>query len=105
MIGFSKIAYASSIYYNFGINFSLNNSILNLHKKKEVKTVKEEVYEKIKDELPEKLRKDIEKYSLENFDFEILDTASTEEELSRKQRKYIRKYNSLEPNGYNLPEE
>jgi len=66
--------------------------------------MKEEVYEKIKDDLPEKLRKDIEKYGLENFDFEILDTASTEEELNRKQKEYIKKYNSFEPHGYNLRE-
>jgi len=66
--------------------------------------MKEEVYEKIKDDLPEKLRKDIEKYGLENFDFEILDTASTEEELNRKQKEYIKKYNSFEPHRYNLRE-
>jgi hypothetical protein len=66
--------------------------------------MKEEVYEKIKDDLPEKLRKDIEKYGLENFDFEILDTASTEEELNRKQKEYIKEYNSFEPHGYNLRE-
>jgi len=64
-----------------------------------------EVYEKIKDDLPEQLRKDIEKYSLENFDFEIVDSASTQEELDRKQKEYIKEYNSLEPHGYNLPED
>jgi len=67
--------------------------------------MKEEVYEKIRNELPEKFRKDIEKYGLKNFDFEILDSASTKEELDRKQRKYIKKYNSLEPHGYNLQED
>ena len=67
--------------------------------------MKEEVYEKIKDDLPEQLRQDIEKYGLENFDFEILDTASSKEELDRKQKDYIKKFNSLEPQGYNLPEE
>ncbi len=53
----------------------------------------------------EELRKDIEKYGLENFEFEILDTASSQEELDRKQKEYIKKYNSLEPRGYNLPED
>ncbi len=67
--------------------------------------MKKEVYEKIKNELPEELRKDIEKCGLENFDFEILDSAQTKEELDRKQREYIKKYNSLEPNGYNLQED
>ena len=59
----------------------------------------------IKGDLPEQLRQDIEKFGLENFDFEILDSASTQEELNRKQKEYIKKYNSLEPHGYNLPEE
>ena len=64
-----------------------------------------DLYEKIKGDLPEQLRQDIEKFGLENFDFEILDSASTQEELNRKQKEYIKKYNSREPHGYNLPEE
>ena len=67
--------------------------------------MKKEVYEKIKNELPEELRKDIEKYGLKSFDFEILDSAPTKEELERKQKNYIKEYNSLEPNGYNLQED
>jgi len=73
--------------------------------KMKVKTMDKEIYEKIKDDLPEQLRQDIEKYDLENFDFEILDSASTQEELDRKQKEYIKKFNSLKPHGYNLPEE
>ena len=61
-----------------------------------------EVYEKIKNDLPPELIKDIEKYGLENFEFEILDSASSQEELDKQQKKYIKKHNSLEPNGYNL---
>jgi len=53
--------------------------------------MKEKVYEKIKDDLPEQSRQDIEKYGLENFDFEILDVASTKEELDKKQKEYIKK--------------
>ncbi|MFX0037579.1 MAG: hypothetical protein ACFE9I_18310 [Candidatus Hermodarchaeota archaeon] len=67
--------------------------------------MKKEIYEKIKDELPEKLRKDIEKYGLENFDFEILDSAQTPEELDRKHKEYIKRYNSLESRRNNLPED
>ncbi|MFW9897070.1 MAG: hypothetical protein ACFFD7_14790 [Candidatus Thorarchaeota archaeon] len=59
----------------------------------------------MKDELLEQLREDIEKYGLENFDFEILATAYSQEELNRKHKEYTEKYNSVEPNGYNLPEE
>ena len=67
--------------------------------------MKKEAYEKIKDDLPENLRKDVEKYGLESFEFEVLDTASSQEELDRKQREYIKKFNSLEPQGYNLMED
>ncbi len=70
-----------------------------------MKTMKKEEYEKIKDDLPENLRRDIEKYGLESFEFEVLDTASSQEELNRKQRDYIKKFNSLEPQGYNLTED
>ena len=62
----------------------------------------EETYEKIRKDLPPELIKDIEKYGLENFEFEILDSASTQEELDKQQKKYIKKFNSLEPNGYNV---
>ena len=64
-----------------------------------------ELYEKIKNDLPEQLSQDSEKFGLENFDFEIVDSASTQEELNKKQKEYIKKNNSLEPNGYNLPED
>ena len=65
----------------------------------------EETYEKIKKDLPPELIKDIEKYGLENFELEILDSASTQEELDEQQKNYIKKYNSLEPNGYNTRNE
>ncbi len=70
-----------------------------------MKTIDKELYEKIKNDLPEQLRQDSEKFGLENFDFEIVDSASSKEELNRKQKEYIKKENSLEPHGYNLPEE
>ena len=64
-----------------------------------------ETYEKIKKDLPPQLIKDIEIYDLENFGFEILDSASSQEELDEQQKRYIKKYNSLEPNGYNTRNE
>jgi len=65
----------------------------------------EETYEKIKADLPPEMIKDIEKYGLENFEFEILDSAWSQEELDEQQLKYIKQYNSLEPNGYNTRED
>lgn len=67
--------------------------------------MKKEIFEKIKDDLPPQMLKDIEKYGLESFTFEIIDSASSQEELDRKQKEYIKKFNSLEPNGYNTPED
>jgi len=64
-----------------------------------------EIYEKIKDDLPEQLRKDIEEYGLDKFEFEILDVAYSQEELDRKHKERIKNADSLEPRGYNLPEE
>ncbi len=48
-----------------------------------------EIYEKIKDDLPEQLRKDNEEYVLDNFEFEILDVAYSQEELDRKHKEHI----------------
>lgn len=67
--------------------------------------MKKEIFEKIKDDLPPQMLKDIEKYGLENFSFEIIDSASSQEELDQKQKEYIEKYNSLEPHGYNTKED
>jgi hypothetical protein len=67
--------------------------------------MKKEIFEKIKDDLPPWMLKDIEKYGLESFTFEIIDSASNQEELDRKQKDYIKKFNSLEPHGYNTPDD
>lgn len=67
--------------------------------------MKREIYEKIKDELPPQMIKDIETYGLEHFTFEIIDSAENQEELDRKQKEYIKKFNTLEPHGYNMPNE
>lgn len=44
----------------------------------------------------------IKKYGVENFDKEIIDTATTREELDKKETYWIKKLNSIYPNGYNL---
>ncbi|MDO4778521.1 MAG: GIY-YIG nuclease family protein [Tissierellia bacterium] len=44
----------------------------------------------------------INKYGLKSFSFEVLDTANSQQELDEKEIAYIKKYNSLYPNGYNL---
>lgn len=46
----------------------------------------------------------IRKYGEENFKIELIDTADTFEELNEKEIKYIKEYNSLTPNGYNMTE-
>ncbi len=50
-----------------------------------------------------RIYRSIKKYGIENFDISIIDeTATTREELSELEKKYILEYNSLSPNGYNL---
>lgn len=42
------------------------------------------------------------KYGIENFSFEIIYTANSIEELNKLEEQYIKDFNSLVPNGYNL---
>lgn len=44
----------------------------------------------------------IQKYGRENFSIEIIDTASTIDELNEKEIKWINYYNCVLPNGYNV---
>lgn len=44
----------------------------------------------------------INKYGKENFSFEIIDKAKNQEEIDILEKKYIKKFNSLIPNGYNI---
>jgi group I intron endonuclease len=44
----------------------------------------------------------LKKYGLDNFIFEVIDSASNLEELNEKEIFWINFYNSVSPNGYNL---
>ena len=44
----------------------------------------------------------INKYGIENFEWEILYVASNTEELNEKEIELIQKHNTLKPNGYNV---
>lgn len=46
----------------------------------------------------------IRKYGEDKFEIDIIDTASTREELDAKEIYWINAYNSMTPNGYNLCE-
>ena len=46
----------------------------------------------------------IRKYGIESFDVSTIDHASSMDELNEKERFWIKYYNSLSPNGYNLEE-
>jgi hypothetical protein len=49
-----------------------------------------------------RLDRAIRKYSYENFKVSLLCTVNTLEELNEKEVFYIKQYNSMSPNGYNL---
>lgn len=46
--------------------------------------------------------KALSKYGISNFEYKVIDTATTIEELNTKEIYWIKKLNSLAPNGYNL---
>ena len=48
------------------------------------------------------INKSLEKYGLDNFSKELIDTADTAEELNEKEKFYIQLNNCIYPNGYNL---
>jgi group I intron endonuclease len=48
------------------------------------------------------LKSAIQKYGIDNFSIEIVYTASSLEELNKKEIEFINKFNTLSPNGYNL---
>jgi group I intron endonuclease len=50
-----------------------------------------------------KFHKALKSYGVENFDWVVLDTAKSKDELNKKEIKYIQEYNSIE-NGYNMVE-
>ena len=46
----------------------------------------------------------IKKYGKNNFSFEKIYTCSSQQEADEKEKKYIKIFNSLKPNGYNILE-
>ena len=44
------------------------------------------------------------KYGIDNFKFEILEELKTVEQLDKKEQYYIKLYNTITPNGYNILE-
>lgn len=50
-----------------------------------------------------KFHKALKSYGVENFNWVVLDTAKSKDELNKKEIKYIQEYNSIE-NGYNMVE-
>lgn len=63
---------------------------------------KEHVLNSFKHKTSMCLHDSIRKYGAENFTIEQIDVASTRDELDKKEIYWIKYYNSLSPNGYNL---
>jgi group I intron endonuclease len=57
-------------------------------------------HQKIKRNLP--FSNAIRKYGFENFTWEIIEKCDNQEELDEMEFHYIKQYNTLSPNGYNL---
>jgi group I intron endonuclease len=50
-----------------------------------------------------KFYKALKSYGVDNFDWVVIDTATTKDELNQKEKQYIQEYNSIEE-GYNMVE-
>lgn len=46
----------------------------------------------------------IRKYGIENFQIEVLEDNISDEQIDEKEQYYIKKYNTMAPNGYNMTE-
>ncbi|KYD28159.1 NUMOD3 domain-containing DNA-binding protein [Geobacillus stearothermophilus] len=68
-----------------------------------VRTLEERI-EEYKRKRRTAIERAIQKYGIENFNFEVIDTAETPEELNEKEIKWIKHFNCIHPNGYNLCE-
>lgn len=68
------------------------------------KRIKEHLYEASSNRCCYLLHKAIRKYGSENFKWEIIDRCLFEESLNELEKYYIKKFNSLKPNGYNIYE-
>lgn len=44
----------------------------------------------------------IKKYGKDNFKWEVIDTATSENQLNEKEKHWIKEHNTISPNGYNL---
>lgn len=82
----------------YKITNNLNNKIY-IGKTKQFKVRKNQ---HIKGHTDSLVSRAIKKYGIDNFTFEIIDSTLTEDELSEKEYMYIKKFNSLTPNGYNI---
>lgn len=88
-------------YYIYKFTNKINNMIYIGQSLRPEKRLKEHLYGRKKGN-DTYFDKSIKKYGIENFTFEIIDSSEDRKIIDELEKKYIIKYNSLTPNGYNI---
>lgn len=88
-------------YYIYKFTNKQNNMSYIGQSIKPYKRLKEHLYGR-KNKINTYFDKVLRKYGIENFDFEVIDKANSQEKIDELEREYIDKYNTLKPNGYNI---
>lgn len=92
------------MYVIYKITNKINNKIYIGQTINYEKRMKEHIYGRrnTKNHIEQVIDRAIKKYGVENFLFEKIDNSESQEEIDILERKYIKQYNSLKPNGYNV---
>lgn len=88
-------------YYIYKFTNKKNNMSYIGQSIKPCKRLKEHLYGR-KNKINTYFDRVLRKYGIENFDFEVIDKANSQEKIDELEREYIDKYNTLKPNGYNI---
>lgn len=67
-----------------------------------IQTLEQRWYKHIHDSRCPAIRDAIAKYGIDSFSIEVIDTAETIDDLNEKEIYWIKHFNSIVPNGYNL---
>ena len=90
---------------NYGIVYKFTNKITGkIYVGVTTKTLEERLFAHLNKANLEKsaFQLALKKYGKDNFNMEVIDTASSKEELFGKETKWIQELNCISPNGYNL---
>jgi len=87
----------------YGIIYKIKNKINDkIYIGQTIHSLKKRVNEHLNKTGCRKIHYALLKYSIDTFNISVIDNANSIEELNNLEQKYIKQFNSLHPNGYNL---